>query len=123
VPAADHALAEAHAAAALRAPDPVAALGAVARDAELPGDLRAAYAAADPDGVRIAALLVAKLRFERLLRGSDRAAAWFERDAAGFTATFRRYHREVPPSAFWPSEEARCFESWRRTDTDVEAGR
>jgi hypothetical protein len=92
----------------------VAALAEVAADPTLPADLRAGYAAADPDGVRLAALLIAKLRFERLLRGSDRAGVWFERDPAGFTERFRRYHREVEPNVFWPVEEGRCFDAWTR---------
>lgn len=112
----DHARAEARAARALRAADPVAALADVAADASLPADLRAAYAAADKDGVRIAALLVAKLRFERVLRGSDRAGEWFERDPAGFTECFRRYHREVPPVDFWPAEEGRSFTAWAESN-------
>jgi hypothetical protein len=110
----DHARSEARAATALRQADPVAALAELAADPTLPANLRAAYAAADEDGVRVAALLVAKLRFERLLRGSDDAGAWFERDSAGFTESFRRYHREVAPTAFWPADEGRCFETWVR---------
>jgi hypothetical protein len=68
---------------------------------------------AHPEGVRVAALLVAKLRFERLLRGSESVAARFEADPAGFAAEFRRYHRSVPPTAFWPSDEAALFARWR----------
>ena len=41
----------------------------------------------DDDGVRVASLLVAKLRFERLLNGSPDAAAEFDDDAEGFAAT------------------------------------
>jgi hypothetical protein len=52
---------------------------------------------------------VARLRFERLLRGSPEADAWFERDAAGFTEAFRRYHAGTPPTAFFPGHEARLF--------------
>jgi uncharacterized protein len=63
----------------------------------------------DEAGVRMAALLVARLRFERLLRGSPEADAWFERDAAGFTEAFRRYHAGTPPTAFFPGHEARLF--------------
>jgi hypothetical protein len=72
---------------------------------------------ADPDGLRLTALLVTRLRFERLLRGSPEADAWFERDPQGFAATFRRYHEEVPPRAFFPAAEARLFAAWRRSST------
>jgi hypothetical protein len=50
--------------------------------------------------VRIAALLVAKLRFERVIRGDGDAETWFEVNPEGFTEAFRRYCREVPPTAF-----------------------
>jgi hypothetical protein len=62
--------------------------------------------------VRLAALLVARLRFERLLSGSDEAADWFEREPHVFARAFERYHREVPPSAFFPRGEARLFTAW-----------
>lgn len=93
-------------AAAMRAEDPVAALAAASRD--LP-ELRGV----DADGVRVAAMLVAKLRFERLVNGSADAGAWFEMDPRGFVAAFRRYHREVAPTAYFPQEEARLWAAWR----------
>lgn len=99
-------------AAAMIAPDPVAALRAACDDPALPASLRRALLAADPDGVRMASLLVARLRFERLVRGCPEAEAWFDRDPAGFSAAFRRYHAEVPPSAFFPPAEARLFRRW-----------
>jgi len=46
------------------------------------------------------------------MRGSADAEAWFDRDPAGFSAAFRRYHGEVPPSAFSPPDEARLFARW-----------
>jgi hypothetical protein len=55
---------------------------------------------------------VARLRFERLLRGSPDAERWFDADAAGFAAAFRRYHRDVPAAAFFPPDEARAFGDW-----------
>jgi hypothetical protein len=96
----------------MMAPDPGEALQRAARDPGLPAPLRRALEGASPDGVRTAALLVAKLRFERLVRGSLEAEAWFERDAAGFAAAFRRYHAEVAPRAFFPPAEARLFAAW-----------
>lgn len=97
---------------AMTAPEPVEAVRAAGRDPGLPAGVRRALLAADPDGVRMAALLVARLRFERLLRGCPEAEAWFDRDAADFSAAFRRYHAEVPPTAFFPPGEARLFRRW-----------
>ncbi|WP_437590221.1 hypothetical protein [Sorangium sp. So ce1000] len=97
---------------AMTAEDPVAALRAAAEDPALPPALRRALLGADEDGVRMSALLVARLRFERLLRGSPEAEAWFDRDPAEFSAAFRRYHAEVPPTAFFPPGEARLFRRW-----------
>ena len=79
-------------------------------------ELRAAVVHASPDGLRLTALLVAKLRFERLMNGLPRAIAWFDRDAAGFAAAFKRYHREVPPTARDPRAEHRLFEAWALAD-------
>jgi hypothetical protein len=92
---------ESRLAAALRAADPVAAVRAFAPDA-------------DADGVRLTALLVARLRFERLLRGSRAADAWFSADAEGFARAFAAYHRAVAPRAFFPRQEAWQFFAWRR---------
>ena len=107
-----HARLELLVAAALTAPDPEAAFRRAAEDDSLPEESRAALRAADARGIRVAALLVTRLRFERLLRGSDESGTWFERDPAGFTAAFRRYHHAVPPTAFSPRAEAALFESW-----------
>ena len=104
---------EARVADALRAPDPTAAFAAIAADRSLPPSLRRRVGAASADGVRMAALLVTRLRFERLLRGSPEAEAWFERDASAFSAAFRRYHAEVPPTGFFPAAEADLFRKWR----------
>jgi hypothetical protein len=93
----------------LLAPDPARALAAAQREPALRRVLRRAA----PDGVRMAALLVARLRFERLLRASPEAAAAFDADPAAFTAGFRRYHAEVPPTAFFPAGEAALYRAWR----------
>ena len=95
---------------ALTSTDPFEALRA-AREG-LPPDLRAAVDAADRDGVEMTALLVVKLRFERLMQGSRHAIEWFDRDPAGFSDAMRRYHTEVPPSAHDPREENRLFMRW-----------
>jgi hypothetical protein len=105
---------------ALRASDPPAVLAAAARNRGLPAALRRALGAVDPDGVRLAALLVTRLRFERLLRGSGAAEAWFHADPAAFTRAFGRYHRQIACRTPFPSDEARAFERWlvqRRTST------
>jgi hypothetical protein len=89
--------------------DPEAELARARRDETV----RAALERVDPDGLRLAALLVAKLRFERLLRGCPEAEDWFEDDPIAFAEVFRAYHHEVPPTAFFPPEEAALFRVWR----------
>lgn len=100
---------------ALRAQDPVEALAGALRGEGPPlsRELRSALAHVDPDGFRIAALLVTKLRFERLLRGSSEAERLFDEDPGGFARLFKRYAHEVSPSAVLPSEEATLFDVWR----------
>lgn len=66
----------------------------------------------DADGLRIAALLIAKLRFQRLLNASRAANEWWQRDEQEFTRAFRRYHQSVPPQALDPWGEAEQFEAW-----------
>ncbi len=66
----------------------------------------------DADGLALSRLLVAKLRFERLLGGSAAAARWFETDPKQFTAAFDSYHNQVSARAFFPSEEALEFQTW-----------
>ena len=63
----------------------------------------------DVDGFRLTALLVAKLRFERICRGDRSMEAWFHRDPQGFTRAYRAYASEVPPTAFFPQREAADF--------------
>lgn len=101
-------------AAALRAPDPAAALADASDDPTLSPALRQRVAAIQGDGLRLAARLVARLRFERLVQGSPEASAWFEVDPRSFVAAFRRYHAEVPASALFPADEALLFAAWRR---------
>ena len=87
-------------AAAMRAKDPVVAMRTIDPNV-------------DADGVRMTALIVARLRFERLLRGSPEAEASFDRDPAVFAETFARYHADAPPAAFFPADEAALFDAWR----------
>jgi hypothetical protein len=90
----------------LTAPDPIAALE------ELDASERVLLEPIDHDGLRMAALLVARLRFERLMHGSTRAAEWFESDPRSFARAFKRYHASVPPLSTFPLDEARAFEAW-----------
>jgi hypothetical protein len=96
--------------------DPWRALQSSIADPATPESLREALRQVDEDGLRISALLVAKLRFERLMNGSRRAAEWFESDPAAFTETFRRYYASVAPTEIFPSLEARRFEEWLAED-------
>jgi hypothetical protein len=93
---------------ALLAPDPAAFVRAAAAQPGADPALRAI----DADGLRIAALLVAKLRFQNLMNASRTASEWFERDGAGFTAAFKRYHHEVPPASLDPWGERDQFAAW-----------
>jgi hypothetical protein len=108
----DDVLCEELLAVALTAIDPCGALAVAACDPRLSNAARERVAAIDKDGFRISALLVARLRFERLLHGHPAVPEWLDRDAAGFTETFRRYHAAVPPTAFFPPDEARAFAAW-----------
>jgi hypothetical protein len=75
---------------------------------------RAALDRAMPDGVALAGLIVRKTRFERLCRGDAAVATEFDQDPAGMTELFRRYERQVPPTAVLPEEEAAAFRRWRQ---------
>ncbi|MFN0009601.1 MAG: hypothetical protein ACKVXR_17025 [Planctomycetota bacterium] len=99
----------------LLAEDPWKELQAAIADPATPASVRESLGQVDEDGLRISGLLVAKLRFERLMNGSRHAAEWFERDPGEFTETFRRYHAAVAPTEVFPSREARQFEAWVAT--------
>jgi uncharacterized protein (UPF0276 family) len=95
-------------AAAMRAPDPVARLTSrLARASD-----RHFVSTAERDGILTYALLVATLRFQRLVRWSLKTKGWFLSDTAAFVAAFRRYHRAVPMTAHFPRQEARLFRAW-----------
>ncbi len=96
----------------MRHPDPPAELQRRSTDPTLPAALRHALATADPDGLRLAALLVCKLRFERLLRASPEAERLFTADPAAFAQTFRRYHESTPLLDFFPPREAQRFRTF-----------
>ena len=88
------------------------------RATTLPAELRRAVEDIDRGGLRIASVLVAQLRFQRLLNGSERAGAWWNRDQRGFTEAFKRYHREVPPAGSDPWTEAAQFDEWSEGGSD-----
>jgi len=103
-----HVAAERVLASAMRAPDPVARL--VPLIARATG--RRAISTAERDGIRTNALLVATIRFQRLVRWSLKSKDWFLTDTPAFVAAFRRYHRTVPMTAHFPRQEARLFRAW-----------
>jgi len=107
-----HVLLEGLMAAAIRAADPGTAFAELAGDERLPPAWRAQLADMDPDGVRISGLLVAQLRFQRLMHCSGRARRFFDEDPAGFARAFRAYHTAVAPSEVLPAGEARLFDAW-----------
>ena len=66
----------------------------------------------DSDSIDLSAVLVLRLRFERLLQGSSEAGAWFETDPGSFAREVRRFHRATPLTATFPAEEADLFLRW-----------
>jgi hypothetical protein len=108
-PAQAQARLEAILARAMRSSDPPGELQRAAADPALPPALRRALLRADGDGVRLAALLISKLRFERLIRASAEAEQQFADDPEAFAQTFRRYHESIPPADFFPPREAQRF--------------
>lgn len=105
---------------ALTSADPAAALRREA--AALPPEARALLERAEVDGVAITGLIVKKLRFERICRGDDAAAAWFARDPRGFAKAFKAYDAAVPPTRFFPQGEAAEFRTWLRSSGFPEPG-
>jgi hypothetical protein len=97
---------------ALTASDPVRAVRRMGRDERLPMKLRRTLVKVRGPNIEMCALLIARLRFERLMRGCPEAEAWFESKPASFAAAFRRYHAEVRPTAFFPPDEAILFRAW-----------
>lgn len=102
---------------ALTAADPVDAFARASRARGLTPELKTCLASVQAGGVRLTALLVARLRFERLLRGSAAVERWYESDPRDFTEAFRAYHHAVPPRAFRPDAEARAFRGWLRRNS------
>ena len=98
----------------LLSPNPAAALRDVSGPRPAGWDRSVSHV--DEDGLQMAALLVVKLRFERLIAASSRAAAMFDEDAEAFAATFRRYHQSVRATSPMPRDERELFERWLGQD-------
>lgn len=89
----------------LQAPDPAAAL-----NAHLAGPLaETTLGELDREGLRLAALIVKRLRFERVLQGDAACRAEFQADPEGFMARFRAYDDAGPSRTPWPQLEAAAF--------------
>ncbi len=61
------------------------------------------------DAFTLTTLLIAKLRFERTQRGHEILRHYFDENAQEYAEIFRRYHQEVPMTAYSPAEEAQRF--------------
>lgn len=112
--AALHATYERVLARALRTDDPVASVRTAAAEPGCPPALRRTLMAvcAHEAGLRMSALITTRLRFERLLNGSPRAAQCFADDPERFAQLFRAYHQAVAPTAHGPRAEAELFDVW-----------
>jgi len=88
------------------------------REGDLPEAIASVLPGISDDGARIASILVARLRFERLVQGSRIAGEWYDTDARAFTLAFKRYHAEVPSEVLFPKDEARLYEAWLERQDD-----
>lgn len=96
------------------ADDPEAELrNALARETGLAPDDRGALSGIEGDGLRIASLLVKKLRFQRLTAGDGDLARLFEERPDKFLRLRRAYTAAVALEAYFPSDEALPFRPWR----------
>ncbi len=93
--------------------DPVAALTRLLTDPQgLTAEEVAALQQIDADGLRLTALIVVKLRFERLTLAAPELAALFAERPEEFVQLFREYAAAVPATAYFPSAEAALFREW-----------
>ncbi len=99
---------------ALLADDPPATLRESLATADLNADVRQMLAGIDETGLRLASLLIGRLRFERLTGADAALASAFRTDPAEFVRQFAAYHRDVPPTAYFPAEETEAFRRWLR---------
>ena len=96
--------------------DPIAALREAQNDPDLDAREREWLAGVDLDGLRLTALMVQKLRFERILRGDPEVRQRFEADPEATAATIEEYLEESAPRAVFPAEEARAFRAFVADD-------
>jgi hypothetical protein len=97
---------------ALLADDPPATLQRLLAAGDVPAEVRAALGRVDEDGLRLASLLIRKLRFERLTRALPELGTSFIADPASFAAHFADYTAAVPPEGYFPDEEGRLYQRW-----------
>ena len=97
--------------------DPVTALRRLVADGGFPSWLEPMVPGLDPDGLRMTGLLIAKLRFERIINGSAAAAHWFVAEPATFAVACRGHHRALPPLDHGPRWEAESFAAWCQQTT------
>jgi hypothetical protein len=99
---------------ALLSDDPPRTLRRLAEQAaDLSETERAFLRRIDADGFRLSALLIQKLRFERLTAADPALAEQFERRPEEVVALFRAYNAAVPPIVYFPEQEAGRYHQWR----------
>lgn len=99
---------------ALLSDDPAAQLRAGLQSADgLSAQERSWLEHIDADGLVLSSLLVKKLRFERLTRADREMGELFEQQPAEFMRLFRAYVSAVPPSVYFPGQEAYLFRQWQ----------
>jgi hypothetical protein len=99
----------------LLADDPVRALReALPAAVNLSDEERAWLAGIDADGLAITALIVKKLRFERLTLSHGEMQDLFDVDPARFMQLYREYTAAVPPTGYFPTQEGDLFRAWHR---------
>jgi hypothetical protein len=97
-------------AAALRASDRAGGRASLAATPGLSarGRARVASSGISADGFEMAALLVARLRFERLMQGSEAASRWFDADPAASPRRFGRITRRRRRAGSFRRMRRRC---------------
>ena len=99
---------------ALLSDDPAAQLRAGLQSAHgLSAEERSWLEGIDIDGLILSSLLVKKLRFERLTRADPAMGELFEQQPAEFMRQFRAYVSAIPPTVYFPGQEAHLFRQWQ----------
>jgi hypothetical protein len=101
--------------AALLSNDPPAELARqVSAADDLSAQERAWLERLDAGGLILTGLMVKKLRFDRLTRGHAEMGELFRERPHEFLRLFAAYTAAVPPTAYFPGEEAELFREWQR---------